>query len=299
MNVELSIIVCSYNRSARLRKALASLCEQTLAQERFEVVVVDNNSTDDTSAVAQEFRGRFLNYQALVETTQGLSHARNLGWKSSVGRYVAFLDDDARASAGWCAGILRAFQSQAPLAVSVGGPIYPDYETPPPAWYPDAIEIRSWGDTPGYLDAEAGQYGFSGSNMAFPREVLEAYGGFSDHLGMRGDRIRLGEDTLLFSRLHADQPHFWYDPELIVYHLVTARNYSLGYRLRRAYEAGRARAIIEQLAGRERVLGRELLSLAFHVKELLKLPVSGECNRAGMVVRLGNVVKQAGYLFSG
>ena len=101
----LSVVVCTYNRSDILRSCLESLGAQSANPERFEVLVVDNNSTDGTFEMAVSFSGCHGNFRVIREPLQGLSNARNRGWREAQGRYVAYIDDDAIASVGWVAAI--------------------------------------------------------------------------------------------------------------------------------------------------------------------------------------------------
>lgn len=293
---ELSVVVCTYNRADWLPAALSSLAEQTLDDNRYEVLVVDNNSTDTTEEVATVFVNKYPNFRFLSEKKQGLSHARNLGWQSAHGEFVAFMDDDARAEPNWCEGILHAFRNVDPQPVSVGGKILPLFDAPIPGWFSPDIEIRSWGETPCFLDETRRRYGFSGSNMSFPREVLARYGGFSTELGMQGRKIRLGEDSHLFNRIQEKEPLFWYDPELIVHHLVPKRNLRLGYRLTRAYASGKSVAFMRKEQSETSSLRVELLNTAYSLKELAKSFWRDRKNRSTQFLKLCEFCKQLGVL---
>lgn len=294
--MDLSVVLCTYNRADWLAGALASLGNQTLDRERFEVLLIDNNSTDATAEVAASFQAKMFNLKYLRETRQGLSHARNLGWQSAEGEFVAFMDDDARAAEDWCERIVITFRNVIPRPVSVGGKIIPLFESPLPTWFAPEIEIRSWGETAGFLDESRRRYGFSGSNMAFPRKVLARYGGFSVDLGMQGRKIRLGEDSHLFSRIQEKEQLFWYDPQLIVHHLVPRRNLQLGYRLTRAFAAGRSVAFMQREVGEHKEWLRELLNIAYFVKELFRALLFNSGDRPAQFRKLCDLVKQFGVL---
>ena len=242
----LSVVVCTYNRSWLLNHALESLARQTLDPLLMEVVVVDNNSTDDTQDVARRWKNRFAHCQILFEERQGLSHARNSGWRLARGEYVAFMDDDAKAASDWAERLIQAFRQVRPMPASVGGPIVPWYDSRPPSWFSDVFEIRSWGDAAGFLPPSRARYGFSGSNMAFSRRTLEQLGGFRPDYGMVGGVVRLGEETDLFLRLHALEPYFWYDPGAIVSHFVSSKNMQLSTRLLRRFRSGKTRAALDR-----------------------------------------------------
>ena len=90
----ISIVIPSYNRSDLLKKILDAVTEQTLSEEQFEVIVVDNNSSDDTKQVVQSYNEKIKGLKYVLETKQGACHARNRGIQEATGEYTAFLDDD-------------------------------------------------------------------------------------------------------------------------------------------------------------------------------------------------------------
>lgn len=238
---QLSVVVCTYNRAELLGECLESLAVQTVERSRFEVIVVDNNSTDNTSQVAAAWGQQLASLRLLREARQGLSHARNLGWQSARGEIVAYLDDDAVAAPDWCEMILQAFRRADVPPVAVGGVIVPRLKRTPPWWYVPRLETRQWGGTAGFLRPPEAAYGFSGSNMAIARKVFTTTGGFSPDFGMRGATIDFGEETDFFARLYREAPFFWYDPAIKVFHLVSDAQLSLAGRLRRVFRGGRAR----------------------------------------------------------
>lgn len=242
----ISVVVCTFNRSGLLKWVLESLVEQTIEKEIYEIIVVDNNSIDDTANIAKMFMKSSPNLRYVKETAQGLSFARNRGYKEARGKYVAYIDDDARATPDWIERILDSFENVKPEPVAIGGEIHPWYEESPPAWFADDLEIRTWGDKKGFLQGRDAKYGFSGSNMSFRKSVLELYEGFSTDYGMDGHILRLGEETELFYRIYQDHPWFWYDPSIRVLHRVSVDNMTLSYRLRRSYQGGISFPYIKQ-----------------------------------------------------
>lgn len=236
----ISVVVCTRNRSQYLRRALSSLIGQTLDPRAYEIVVVDNGSTDGTgfllASLAGQAEGRTI--RVVPEEVPGLSRARNAGAEQARGQFVAFLDDDAQASPEWLSGILRCFSQVEPTPVVVGGRIVPSYESDKPSWFKDTYEERSWGMTARFL--RRGET-LSGSNMAFPREALLRSGGFDPAFGVRGETLRLGEETDLLLRLwdaHAGSSFLYYDPDLVVAHAVPRHKMTLGYRAKRMFVGG-------------------------------------------------------------
>jgi len=245
MSVVLSVLICTYNREELLPICLSSLVEQTLDRSKYEVIVVDNNSTDNTRRIAESFAAKYDNFRVVLENKQGLSHARNC-WREAKGEFVAYLDDDAKASPEWCERVVQAFKTVSPQPAAVGGEIRPFYETSPPAWFTEDFELRTWGAAAAFLAPPRARYGFSGSNMAFPKAVLEQFGGFSADFGQVGYRTRLGEDTEFFFRVYETHPWFWYDPAIVVFHWTPRRNMKLSYRVLRNFRNGESIASIEK-----------------------------------------------------
>lgn len=105
--LQISVVICTYNRSQLLKTMLDSLCQQDLESSRFEVIVVDNNSTDDTRQIVEGYRLRLLQMRYILEGKQGLSNARNLGWHEARGAFVAYVDDDCIVPAQW---LSKAFE---------------------------------------------------------------------------------------------------------------------------------------------------------------------------------------------
>src|SRR5512139_2803936 len=106
----LTVVIPTRNRSALLDRALASLVCQTLPQDHFEVIVVDNGSTDSTRSVCDAFAPRFVSFRYQYDARPGLHIGRNLGLKHARGEILVYGDDDIAAFPAWLEGIYEAFQ---------------------------------------------------------------------------------------------------------------------------------------------------------------------------------------------
>ena len=237
----LSVIVCTFNRANLLPFSLRALSEQTLDQSAYEILIIDNNSTDHTRQVGLEFIHQHPNVRYFLEPQQGLSHARNRGCQEARGQYVAYVDDDAKADPAWGERIVAVFERVVPQPLAVGGPYFPWYESKPPRWFTEDFEKRYWGNRAKFLDTKQATLGLSGSNMAFPKEVLSRFGPFSTDEGIM--KRNLGEEADLFHRIFRSGIRekkclFWYDPAIVVHHWTPLRNAEIGYRTRRAFKSG-------------------------------------------------------------
>ena len=236
MGILISVVVCTYNRAQLLETALKSLHEQALDPALYEIVVVDNNSSDNTRAVAESFSRRMLNCRCCFEATQGLSHARNRGWEEARGEYVAYVDDDCILPKQWLVTADAIIDRYSPGVF--GGPYYAFYNTPRPVWWKDGYRSHEHAEKARALTA--GEY-LSGGNVFFRRTLLEALGGFDPGLGMSGGKVAYGEETALLRRLRAITPDqlIYYDPSLYVYHLVPAEKMTMRWIVRQRFAAGR------------------------------------------------------------
>lgn len=296
--LKLSVVVCTYNRAELLSKCLNSLMIQDIDPAKFEVIVVNNNSKDNTTEVANKYVSNYSNVIVINEYEQGLSHARNCGWRNARSDFVAFIDDDARAKANWCRLIINAFENVNPTPVAVGGKILPIYEVKPPDWFSDQFETRTWGDEKRFLESPDGEYGFSGSNMAFLRSSLKDYNGFNPKYGMQGSKIYFADETDLFMRIYNNCQLFWYDPAIQVFHWTPKRNLTIEYRIKRSYYRGKASAQVRKrkiltIAYLKRLLGTIYLLLLLPFKALYYF----RNRKKYLVIEIIDIARKIGYLF--
>ena len=236
--IVLSVIVCTYNGEMVLASCLSSLINQSFPKDKYEILVIDNNSSDNSFKIANEYQSKYNIVHVFHELILGASNARNRGIFEARGNYIAFIDDDAKAKNDWCSNIVSAFSIVKPTPIAVGGIIYPYLNVNNlPKWYDDTLEIRSWGSQKRFLNSHD-RY-FSGSNMSFSKHILMKYNGFSPNIGPKGSRFAVGEESELFNRILKKESFLlWYDPTIIVYHLVKKDKLVLRNRLERARCAG-------------------------------------------------------------
>ena len=268
-----SVVICSYNRLDHLLASVESALKQTLPVDSYEVIVVDNASTDGTAEAIQALVKQHANLRYIYETRLGLATARNTGWQAAQGTYVAFLDDDAKAETNWLETAKGLIERNPTNLRCVGGPIHPFYTSPKPDWWLDKYEIRTRGDVQRHL--RQGEF-FSGSNMIWLKQTLQTYGGFESTAGMKGNQLGMGEETGLFRRVWEGEeaPVFLYSPDLRVYHWVPPEKMTMGYIVKRAaangqFEANFAISQNNSFAGRLRLIGTTLRILAVQIPAVL------------------------------
>lgn len=237
MDLPLSIVVCTYNRAALLDGCLQSLISQTCAPDVYEVIVVDNNSNDNTHEVVEAFR-RQANLSYFVETRQGLSLARNLGLGQSKGDFVAYLDDDVLVPQDWVENAIGLIRAHQPKLDGLGGPLFPFYTTPKPGWYEDEYSIQMGARQETYF-LNPGK-SFIGANMVWQKGLLLEIGGFKPEFGYVGGTQTLGEETDAFHRAWLTKPdaRFLFSPALWVKHWVPPEKMTLAFRVNRQFKNG-------------------------------------------------------------
>ena len=221
---DISVAICTYNRCQSLLSALDSVLSQDANGILFEVIVVDNNSRDDTKQVVDSFIGRgHSNLRYTFEPRQGLSHARNAAVAEARSSIVAFIDDDVRVARNWVSTIKRAFDDH-PEAAWVGGKVLPCWPSLPPSWLTrdqwSPLAIVDYGDLPFYT-SDTRQTCLVGANLAIRRDVLEQCGGFEPNVQRVKDSIGSMEDHELQMRLWKIHRRGLYVPELLVFSDVT------------------------------------------------------------------------------
>lgn len=221
----LSVIICTYNRDQHIRRALESLVRQDCDSSSYEIIVVDNNSTDRTAEIIKRFKEEHPTYNIVLteEKRQGLSYARNKGLAMASGKYVSYIDDDGIAREDYVSQI-KQYTEQFPDDVAFGGKVLPRYEKgKAPAWMSSYIEriisIVNLGDNVKILK----KIYPVGCNMFFKKDVLEKIGGFNTALKLRAD------DKYIFLKIRETGYRVLYLPKVIVWHFIDDFRNSLAY----------------------------------------------------------------------
>ncbi len=237
--IPITLVICTHNRAKLLDAALESVSRQTVDRSSYEVIVVDNKSTDSTKDVCLTYCGRHPHMRYLHEPEQGLSCARNLGYGEASGEYVAYLDDDCTLPAEWVEVALEIIDDHRPHIF--GGPFYPFYQDPKPYWFLDRYGAMVYGDEARQLDDHEW---LSGNNIVFRRQLLEDLGGFDKHLGMSGNQLGFGEETAMIIAAREKVPNlnYYYDPRLYILHYVAPYKMQLVAMAKKSFYDGRYHA---------------------------------------------------------
>lgn len=242
--MDVTVILCTFNRCPILPKALESVAASVLPDTvQWEVLIVDNNSTDQTRGVVEEFCHRYPGrFRYLREPQQGLSRARNAGIQAAQGGVLAFMDDDVIVEPTWLQNLTAHLHSS--QWVGAGGRVRLENNFVPPRWlllegpYSMAGSLGAafdLGDQAGELDRPP-----FGTNMAFRKSMFEKHGGFRIDLGRSAKNMIGKEDTEFGERLMAAGERLWYAPSAIVFHPVPKERLTKKYFLAWWFGCGRS-----------------------------------------------------------
>jgi len=186
-----SVVVSTHNRQEDLRAALGTLLRQT-DDVPYEVIIVDNNSTDDTRRVVESaMAGSPVPLKYLFEPQQGVSYGRNTGIRHAEAPIIAFTDDDCRAAPDWVASIVRAFDRY-PEVDCIGGRVVPTWPAEVPSWFTgrqaSPLAICEHGDEDFPVDANHAATCLLTANLACRRTTFEKAGLFSTDFPRGQDR---------------------------------------------------------------------------------------------------------------
>lgn len=239
----ISVIICTYNRASMLEGCLDSLCKQTLDSNQYDILVIDNNSSDDTAAVSVAYAKKCENIRYVIEERQGLSHARNTGCAEADTEYLIYLDDDTIIPVEYLSNVVSVIMRFSPDIM--GGPIYPFYTSNKPFWFRDRYELRKNAEQSGFSD----KCSISGGNFIVRKSVLVELGMFDPSYGMIGNRLRLSEERKVLEEYRsvtpASEQKVYYALQCSVKHHVPKEKMRITYLLKRSFLAGRSLSRIE------------------------------------------------------
>jgi glucosyl-dolichyl phosphate glucuronosyltransferase len=260
--MNITAIVCTYNRCQSLANTLDSVARSILPESvTWEVLVVDNNSSDQTREVVVDFCRRHPNrFRYIFEPQQGKSYALNTGVREARGEVLAFTDDDVIVDPHWLHNLTMALHES--QWAGVGGRVFRKWTCPPPRWLSLDREYEKvgWALVSFDLGDEAGKLTLPpvGANMAFQKEVFTRHGVFRTDLGPQGseisspsedkvesDRItRVYEDVEFGQRLFLAGERLGYEPSAVVYHPVPENRLTKKYFLAWWFGRGRGEILI-------------------------------------------------------
>ncbi len=296
--LKVTVAIPTYNRADFLRQTLAGIAAQHFPREHFEVLVIDNNSTDHTRAVVEEFAAAQPAPRYLRETQQGLDYARNRAIAEARGEIVVFGDDDILVQPDWLAQmVVPLLADHAERIGAVGGEVIPVFPDGLPDW------VREW-HAPLAFRADTGpleaKHSPMGANLAFPKWVFDQLGPFHTALDRAAGNYFSGGDSEMIRRVRAAGLEVWFAPGAAVKHQMPANRTTFRYARRHAFDSARSRVIDQasqpgaKLYLLTRLLGNLLKALGFALLALLNALVfrTGPAKKA-----LVRAWRSCGYLY--
>lgn len=242
--MDITVIICTRNRASQLREVLNSAAAMKVPQGlQWEMIVVDNGSTDNTPDVVKEFIDR-LPIFTVSEITPGLSNARNCGVRAAKGAYICWTDDDVIIDENWLNAYSEAFKRH-PEGIIFGGRIIPVLDQPTPSWFESAMAIwplssivaaRDFGNADLPLDFKSGINPWGASFAVRAKEQKQHL--YNPELGVSPTHKRTGEEVDVMYKMVKAGASGWWVPEAKVFHKIPLKRQSLSYIYEYCYQAG-------------------------------------------------------------
>ena len=251
--VDITVIICTRNRASQLTDCLASAANLKAPEGLlWELLLVDNGSSDNTAEVVASFKGR-LPIRLVREEAAGLSHARNRGVAEAAGTYICWTDDDVRLDPDWLAAYAAAF-ARHPEAAVFGGEIIPVLQAPTPTWFgrladqwplTTLLAKRDYGDKPIPLSFDRGVIPW-GANFAV-RTAEQRRVPYEPALGVSPFQRRVGEEAEVIFRILKAGGVGWWTPRAKVRHIIPVKRQTLRYVYEYYLSCGETAAYMERV----------------------------------------------------
>jgi glycosyltransferase involved in cell wall biosynthesis len=235
MNEKISLVVCTYNRDEILPICLESLSKQSVSSNSFEIIVIDNNSTDKTSSIVKHYVERFDNFNYYIEAEMGLCNARNKGLALAKADWVGYIDDDVKLDTNFIENILKTINSEE--FDVFGGCYHPWFYFGKPRWFPKDFETNWNKETKiGLLTNNDDVWGAA---MFFKKAILQSINGFPTNLDMTGNKIAYGGDTYAINLLKEKGFKIGINPNIVIHHLVGKHKLKFSWHFKSSFAKAR------------------------------------------------------------
>jgi glycosyltransferase involved in cell wall biosynthesis len=250
--LRVTVAVITFNRSRYLRETLARLLRQDYPAQHWELLVIDNNSTDGTRDVVASFMASTPSPRRILETRPGLDHGRNRAIEEAKGDIIALVDDDILMEPDWLSQLVTPFASQSSHSIGVvGGEVVPVFPDGMPRWLEGSHRPLAFRKDAGPLPPGQAPMG---ANFAFPKWVFTRFGNFDAHLDRQGSKLFGGGDSDMIRRVRSAGLEAWFVPGAKVLHQIPAARLTLRYAMRHAFDSARSRVVentrVQRDAGR-------------------------------------------------
>jgi glucosyl-dolichyl phosphate glucuronosyltransferase len=261
--MDLTVCICTHNRPGYVRDCLAGLGRQSVAVDRFDVLIVDSGSPEPARTELQDLARSHPGARLIRVDEPGVSAARNAGAAAASSDYIAYIDDDAIPAENWVAAILGALADRGKRVAVLAGRILPKWEAPLPAWWPASlrgvlsiIEHEGRGEFR-TNDLPAGMEPYACNMVVHVRSLLDT-GGFGTGIGRIGTALLSDEEIQLAWRLQDSGLSARYDSRIVVFHQIQARRLNPEWLLSRLYWQGASTVLTRRLLHDGGAVWREL-----------------------------------------
>jgi glycosyltransferase involved in cell wall biosynthesis len=274
--MKLSVVICTYNREKYLIESLKALSSQTLSQEEFEILIVDNNSSDSTKILAEEYISSHKNARYIFVKEQGLSHARNAGYKEALTENILYLDDDASLNPEGIENLADFIESN-PDACIIGGRAVIKYPDKKPEWVTKPVVNWLGSYDYGSEIIEVTSENIKKKIVRLPigccffvkKSILIEIKGFNPKTGRIGNKMLAGEETLISKyALKNNKGKIFYFPGIKVDHAIDPNWLNQNFLLNKTYFYGISDVYVHFLS--EKRLVKHLKYLIFRLIFLMK-----------------------------
>ena len=282
-----SIIIPTLNQPAKLKQCLFHLSELSFEPDLFEVLVVDNGSTDDTKDVSLSFEDKIIKLRYLFCESPGLMAARHMGCDVAKGEILCYLDDDSLVTIDWLKGISESFADKA--VAMVGGPCIPEYEIEPPHWVEYFWHSTEYGKAYGLLslidfggeriDINPG-YVFGCNYSIRKRIFLELGGTRPDYLPENYKFFQGDGEGGLSEKIYVSGYKTVYDPRVKIRHLIPQSRLTVEYFCWRRYFNGihASYSGLRKQYGVENAIDKKKVSIGRRIYRRIKRVMTAKLN---------------------
>ena len=240
-HIKVTVAIPTYNRADFLRQTLLGIAAQQFPRQHYEVLVIDNNSTDHTRAVVQEFKDADPAPLYCLERQQGLDFARNRAVIASRGDVILFGDDDILVQPDWVAQMAAPLLADGMQMIgAVGGEVIPVFPDGKPDWISEWHAPLAFRQDTGPIKAP---HSPMGANLAFPKWLFEQLGLFHTSLDRSAGNYFSGGDSDMIRRIRLAGLEVWFSPAAAVKHQMPKSRTTFRYARRHAFDSARSRVI--------------------------------------------------------
>ena len=282
-----SVIIPTLNQSAKLKQCLFHLSELSFDPDLFEVLVVDNGSTDDTKEISLSFQSKIKKLRYLFCESPGLMAARHMGCDEANGEFLCYLDDDSLVTKNWLKGISESFADE--VVAMVGGPCIPEYETEPPYWMEyfwsetehgkinTVLSLVDFGDQKLFIPPGS----VYGCNFSIRKKIFLEFGGTNpDYLPEKYRQFQGDGESGLAAKISRSGLKAVYNPRVKIHHLIPQSRLTVEYFCWRRYFNGihASYGTLRRQHGVENAIDKKKVSIGRKIYRRIKRVIKAKLN---------------------